>query len=258
MRFRSVVPALALALVTASNTPSHAAVAVSLGTSWDGPDHTLQKIVDSRYGPGHINVATDYIGAHAGDPDPWSWVGDKFSALIVTEVAGNANRNTLGWYCETFTTPVLLHDGVHDGVVFDGPAGAGATKLIVFAQPLTKFGFYLDPNGPLDAPNAPQPESFFSDRMDNDQGPTGNTALHAPVGGDMQALIFDVSAWTQPNTWLVCFEDTDAGALPGPAGSGAQTDDDYNDFVFEVSAFGATPVTPTTLGALRTLFRTSK
>jgi hypothetical protein len=246
------VPALLLAVVLAS--PAGAAVTVALGTSWDGPDHTLQKIVDARYGAGHINVATDYIGAHVGDIDPWFWVGEHFSALLVTEVAGNANRNTVGWYQETFTAPVILNDDVHDGVVFDGPSGAGASRLVTFSQPLTKFGFYLDPNGPLDAVNAPEPERFFTDRFDNDAGPIGTGALHAPTGGDVQALIFDVSPWTQPNTWLVCFEDLDAGAMPGPQGS-AQTDDDYNDFVFEVTAFGATPVTPTTLGALKAQFR---
>lgn len=253
MRFPlSGVPALLLAALLA--TPAGAAVTVALGTSWDGPTHSLQAIVDARYGAGHLNVATDYIGAHPGDIDPWFWVGEHFSALLITEIAGNANRNTVGWYRETFTVPVILNDDVHDGVVFDGPSSSGASRLISFSQPLTKFGFYLDPNGPLDALNAPQPERFFTDRYDDDPGPTGTGALHAPLGGDVQALIFDVSAWTQPNTWLVCFEDLDAGADPGPSGS-AQTDNDYNDFVFEVTAFGATPVTSTSLGELKARFR---
>ena len=233
------------ALVVAS--PAQAVVVFEFGPSWDGPDHTLQKIVDARYGPGAINVTTDYIGAHPGDLDPWFWVDNQFSALLVQEVAGNATRNVIGWYKETGTRPVI--DGVDDGVVFDGPAGAGATALIVFGTPMTKFGFYMNPNGPLDATNAPEPELFFTNRFYDDIGPNG-TALHAPTNGDVQALVYDVSQWTQPNTWLVCFEDLDSGAVPGPPGS-AQTDNDLNDFVFEVTAFGATPVQPLTFGALK-------
>jgi hypothetical protein len=66
----------------------------------------------------------------------------------------------------------------------------------------------------------------------------------------MQVLVFDVSSIRGANTWLVCFEDLDAGALPGPMGQ-AQTDNDYNDFIFEVKAYGATPVQPLSFGGLK-------
>jgi hypothetical protein len=66
----------------------------------------------------------------------------------------------------------------------------------------------------------------------------------------MQALVYDISRFKGANTWLVCFEDLDSGAVPGPLGL-KQTDNDFNDFIFEVTAFGATPVQPLSLGALK-------
>jgi hypothetical protein len=238
--------AVTLAL-TGLSAPAQAVVPVVFGTSWDGPNLTLQKIVDARYGAGQINVTTDYIGAKPGDLDPWFWVDNHFSALLVREIAGNANRNVIGWYQETGPRPVI--DGVNDGVVFDGPEGAGATEVIVFPAPMTKFGFYMNPNGPLGAINAPEPELFYTNRLFNDIGPSGTgPAPHAPFNGDVQALVYDVSRWTQANTWLVCFEDLDSGAVPGTC---CTTDNDFNDFVFEVTAFGATPTLSTTLGGIK-------
>jgi len=235
-----------LALATALATPAHAVVPVVFGTSWDGAANSLQNIVDARYGAGAIHVTTDYIGAHSGDLDPWFWIDNQFSALLIREVAGNADNNILGWYVEDGHKPVI--DGVGDGVVFDGPSGEGATAVVTFDHPLTHFGFYLNPNGHGDAINAPEPELFFTNRLFNDRGPNG-TAVHAPFDGDVQALVFDVSRFTHPNTWLVCFEDLDSGANPGPCCY--PTDNDFNDLVFEVSAFGATPTVPLTLGALK-------
>ena len=247
---RILAHATAFAVVaSALAPPAHAVVPVVFGTSWDGPANSLQNIVNARYGPGHINVTTDYIGAHPGDPDPWFWVGDHFSAYMIREVAGNANRNTLCWYEENGTRPVFPGSGI----VFDGPTGSGATSVIAFSTSMLHFGFLMDPNGSLGAINAPQPELFFTDRRFNDIGPNG-TALHAPVDGDVQALVYDVSPWTAPNTWLVCFEDLDSGAVPGAPGA-SQTDNDFNDMVFEVIALGATPTTTLTIGALKERYR---
>ncbi|OGF13028.1 MAG: hypothetical protein A2W00_11950 [Candidatus Eisenbacteria bacterium RBG_16_71_46] len=239
-------------LAAAAASPAAAVVPVAFGTTWDAPSTSLQKIVDGLYGAGAIDVQHDYIGARAGDLDPWFWVDDHFSALLIREVAGNANRNLVGWYLETGTRPAI--DGVDDGVVFDGPQGAGATAIIVFPRAMTAFGFYMNPNGPLAATNAPEPELFYSNRLYNDRGPDGAGALHAPTDGDVQALVFDVSRFDGPNTWLVCFEDLDSGANPGPPGH-AQTDNDFNDFVFEVTAFGATPALPMSFGGLKQLYR---
>ena len=230
--------------------PLQASVVVTIGQSWDGPGKSLQSIVDGLYGAGRIDVSNGYVGAKDGDLDPWFWVEGEFSALIVREVAGNANANQLGWYEETGSMPMLLNDGVHDGLLFDGAARAGTTAILAFAKPMTRFGLYLNPNGPLGATNAPEPEKFFSNRLFNDAGPDRSGALHSPTGGDMQALVFDLSNIKGANTWLVCFEDLDAGAMPGPACQ-SQTDNDYNDFIFEVKAYGATPVQPLSFGGLK-------
>jgi Domain of unknown function (DUF4114) len=254
-RFLAVAVACLLAALA---TPAGAVVPVVFGTSWDGPTHTLQKIVDGLYGPGLLTVTTDYIGAHPGDLDPWFWVDNQFSALLITEVAGNADRNTLGWYTETAVNhpspqPTLYNDNIHDGVVFDGPAGAGASKVVTFLHPMTKFGFYLNPNGPGNATNAPEPEKFWTNRFFNDLGPDGSGAVHAPYDGDVQALVFDISKIVgQENTWLVCFEDLDSGAIPSACCT--TTDNDYNDLVFEVTALGATPTLSTTFGQLKSRY----
>lgn len=246
-------PALALTLC-AMLAPSFSAagpVEVVFGQSWDGPSANLQGIVDNVYGPGMINLQTDYIGAQPADLDPWFWVGSEFSAYLVREIAGNANRNTLGWYVETGTKPVI--DGIDDGVVFEGVASPGESAVIFLPRPMVKFGFWLNPNGPLGALNAPEPELFFTNRFYNDQGPDGSGAVHAPYGGDMQALVFDISDYMGPNTWLVAFEDVDSGAQPGPCC--ATTDNDFNDLVFEVTAFGATPTQPVSFGGLKSKYR---
>ncbi len=243
---------LALAAATLLASPCLAGFTVVFGTSWDSPVNSLQNIVNARYGAGNINVTTDYIGARPGDPDPWFWSDRSFSALIIREVAGNANRNYVGWYKETGSMPVL--DGVDDGIVFDGPSGPGGFPVVIVLGPtVVNFGFFMNPNGPNGAINAPEPECFFTNRRYNDLGPGGSGALHAPSDGDVQALVFDVSRWSGANTWLVCFEDLDSGAQPAPCCT--PTDNDFNDFVFEVTAIGTTPVAPISLGQLKARYR---
>ena len=217
-----IILAVAVAcLIVAVASPARATVPVSFGASWDGPDHTLQKIVDGLYGPSKINVPADFIGAHPGDLDPWFWVDNQFSALLITEVAGNADRNTLGWYTESGVShpnapPPLYNDNIHDGIVFDGPAGAGTSKVVTLPPLMTTFGFYMNPNGTGNATNAPEPEKCWTNRFLNDLGPDGSGALHPPLDGDTQALVYDISNIIgAPNTWLVCFEDLDSGANPG-------------------------------------------
>jgi len=84
--------------------------------------------------------------------------------------------------------------------------------------------------------------------------PDGSGAIHPPNTGDVQALVFDISNVVgRENTWLVCFEDLDSG--PMPKGCCVGTDNDFNDFVFEVHALGATPTVPLSFGALKMLYR---
>jgi hypothetical protein len=248
---KRVLFATALAFFVASPqgaTPAYATspVPVVFGTTWDGPTHTLQSVVDAYVGvPGAINVQGDFIGAHIGDLDPWFWVSDQFPALLITEVAGNANQNVVGWYKETGSKPVI--DGIDDGIVFNGPAGAGASTLVTFPSGLQKFGFYMDPvqaGGPH--------QYFWTNRFYNDKGINGAGATHAPFDGDVQALVYDVSQWKGANTWLVCFEDIDSGRPITPCCAGV--DNDFNDFVFQVTALGATPAQTISFGQLKARF----
>ncbi|MEO5989469.1 MAG: hypothetical protein ABIU54_10230 [Candidatus Eisenbacteria bacterium] len=231
-------------------TPASAAAPVNVvfGTTWDAPSDKLQNVVDAYIGvPGAITVTTDYIGAKFGELDPWFWVDRSVTALMITEIAGNAHNNTLGWYKETGIKPVI--DGVDDGLIFAGLDGTGVSTIVTFPSGLTKFGFYMNPNGPNAALNAPEPELFFTNRFYNDIGPSGGVALHTPTDGDVQALVFDVSQWKGTNTWLVCLEDVDSGANVTPCCSG--TDNDFNDMVFQVTALGATPNRAITFGQLK-------
>lgn len=243
---QALVAAALLCVATAIASPARAVspIPVQFGASWDPPAYSLQNIVDAYVGvPGAVNVQTDFIGAKPGDLDPWFWVGSSFPALLISEVAGNANTNLVGWYVETGAAPVI--DGVDDGVVFAGSQGSGANSAILVPGGVTRFGFYLDPQ-PLHPGNH---QRFFTNRFLNDKGPLGSGAIHAPFDGDVQAIVFDVSEWKGPNTWLVCFEDLDAGNPILPCCTG--TDNDYNDLVFEVTALGATPAQTLSFGALK-------
>lgn len=229
-----------------------AAVPVVFGSSWDAPSGSLQNIMNAEYGFQNINCTTDYIGAHAGDPDPFYWTGAGFSTLLIREVAGHRDNNTLGWYLETGGMPTI--DGIDDGVVFPGPVSDGFVAVVNLSSSAVPFGFYMNPNGAFGATNAPEPEKFFTNRLWNDIGPNGiGAAPHAPFDGDVQAIVFDVSQYRSPNTWLVCFEDLDSGAVPGPCCG--TTDNDFNDLVFEVTVLGPVPVQAATISQIKAMYR---
>lgn len=245
---------LATTLVALVSAPisALAQVPVVFGATWDSPTNTLQNILDAEYGAGTIDVQNDYIGKAGADPDPMIFSGTGLSGIIIREVAGNANRNILGWYTETGAMPVI--DGAGDGVIFDGPAGPGTLRMVDFGGSVLSFGFYMNPNGVQGAQNAPEPELFFTNRFFNDIGPSGAGAVHAPTDGDVQALVFDVSAIVgQPNTWVVAFEDLDSGPNPGPCCTG--TDNDFNDFVYEVTVAQTVSVQEVAFSVLKRLYR---
>jgi hypothetical protein len=252
-KYSCALTVIVLMVASAASALAAGPAPVTFGTSWDGPGHDLQTIVDGYLGgpPHQLDVHSAYEGGSAGDPDPWFWFGDHLNALLVTEVAGNADFNELGWYLETGAPP-LMGDPGH-GVVFTGAQGANATTLVLFPTNTTRFGFYLDTHHTIPTPLGAREQVFYTNRRFNDPGPNGTGALRAPWDGDVQALVFDVSQWKGPNTWLVCFEDLDAGAPITPCCSG--TDADYNDFVFQVTALGATPDTRLSFGALKARYR---
>jgi hypothetical protein len=232
------------------DTPSP--VDVTIGTTWDDPQMTLQDVIDDRYGAGTINCETDYMGANPGDPDPFYWTGTGFDSYLIEEVAGWCNDNIVGWYIETGQMPVI--DGNDDGVVFVGSCGPGFTVQLELPNGYEPFGFYLNPKGPRDGVHAPEPECFYTNRLFNDLGPDGSGAVHPPFDGDAQALVYDVSRFTRPHTWLVCWEDFDSGPMPGPPCC-HDTDNDYNDMVFEITVAGVMPVRDVTFGSIKALYR---
>ncbi len=227
---------------------------VTWGSSWDNVP--LQTVLDQEYGPGAIDAANDYEGHNAGDADPAYWVDMGLHGLIVREIAGFSNRNTMGWYAETLGgAPVI--DGVDDGVVFDGPMGAGSTASISFPAGVTQFGFYLDPNGSDDGgANAPQPELFFTNRFYNDLGATGGGAAHAPLDGDPQCLIYNITALKGGiPTFVLAWEDLDSGGPITPSYDWNGTDNDFQDLVVEIQAVSPVPVQDSTWGGVKALYR---
>ena len=218
-------------------TPNCMTYEVVFGDSWDGI--SLQQILDAEYGVGAIDVATDYEGYRCGDAVVPYWIDDAVDSWIVRELAGFANENVMGWYAENYAAPLI--DGVDDGVIFTGPMGQGETALVPLPHP-TRFALYLDPRGLADGPNAPQPEIFHINRHYNDRGPDSSGELHAPSGGDPQALIYNVTHLSGGvPTYVVAWEDLDSGAPILPSYDPAGTDNDFNDLVVEIQASSPVP-----------------
>jgi hypothetical protein len=247
----SRVVALHILLFLACAACAHAGARAVIGTSWSGPPARLQSIVDATYGPGRIDVRTDYLGADAGDPDQIVWHTSVWPVIQVHELSGHELRAGFGWYVETGDgrTPVI--DGVEDGPMFKNDRAPRATAMLQLRHRGRQIGFYLQSP---DAGSGQGPRTFFTNRSLNDVGPGGTGALHEPhEGGDIQALVFDVSAWTRPMTWLVCFEARDSGALPAPCCG--TTDNDFADYVFEVRAEATTPTLTPSFGSLKRIYR---
>ncbi|MBK7672867.1 MAG: DUF4114 domain-containing protein [bacterium] len=251
-RFPSLALVVSAALLACPTIAG--AVDITFGTSWDNVP--LQQILDTRYGVGVINVATDYEGHNPGDADPAYWQDLGLNGLIVREIAGFSNRNTLGWYEESLVgAPVI--DGNDDGIVFDGPLSAGATASISFPNGLTRFGFYLNPNGTLDGgAHAPEPELFFTNRFYNDKGTNGVAATHAPFNGDPQCLVFNITHLSGGvPTYVLAWEDLDYGTSIAPSYNWSKTDNDFNDLVIEIQALSPVGVETQTWGSVKALFR---
>lgn len=247
-----LVAGLAITIVIGAGAAR--AMTVTMGGSWDGT--SLQQILDSRYGVGVINVATDYEGHNPGDADPPYWQDTSIGGLIVREIAGYANTNTMGWYAETLTgRPVI--DGFNDGVIFNGAMSQGAVAQVAFPNGLTRFGFWLNPNGGQGSGAwAPEPEMFFTNRFYNDIGTTGAGATHAPFDGDVQCLVFNIShLYNGIPTYIVAWEDLDYGSLISPAWTSTTTDNDFNDLVVEIQAASPVPVQTESWGSVKALFR---
>jgi hypothetical protein len=228
------------------------ASASPIGATWDTT--TLQEVLDAEYGVGVINADTDYEGALSGDADPVYWADMGVDAVLVREIAGNSTSNSLGWYQETLTGPPVI-DGVGDGIIFPGPVGAGASAYIAFSSGTTTFGFYLNPAGGASLCNAPEPERFYTNRFYNDLGPDGSGAIHAPYDGDIQCLVYNITDLRGGvPTFVLAWEDYDAGAELSPTYDPCKTDNDYNDMVVEITAYSPVPTETTSWGSMKARF----
>jgi predicted outer membrane repeat protein len=220
---------------------------VAWGTSWD--QVSLQQVLDAEYGQGVIHAATDYEGYGQSDADPPYWEDQGIAGVILREIGSFATSSTFGWYKETAAFPVI--DGVDDGMIFDGWMGPGATVIATFPSGTQRFGFYLNPNGSDNAPNAPEPEVFFTNRLFNDVGPDGSGPLHDPPGGDPQCLVYNITALRGGvKTYVLAWEECDSGGPITPGFSPTGTDNDFNDMVIEMSAMSPVPGVSAVLQAL--------
>ena len=226
---------------------------MTFGSSWDNVP--LQAVLDAEYGPGAIDVATGYEGYLPGDGDPAYWLDVALDGLIIREIAGFSGRNTMGWYAEDLSGPPVI-DGVDDGVVFTGPMGAGTSVAISFPGGLTRFGFYLNPNGTEDGGgNAPEPELFFTNRFYNDLGANGGGSPHAPFDGDPQCLVFNITHLNNGiPTYVLAWEDLDFGGPITPGYTWDSTDNDFQDLVVEIQALSPVPNETSSWGSVKSLF----
>jgi hypothetical protein len=244
--------AFALLLVTALPAAAASPVPVTIGRSRDGVLWDLQRIVDKTYGPGRIDVQNDYIGAHAGDPDPWVWSTVPGKGIVMTLIAKKHPNGTLGWYNDQGSVPVL--NGFSDGVVLERSRLRAFPTALRLPTSVSHFGFYVEREpGSIDIDGDGAANVYFSNRLYNDQGTHGAGAIHAPYDGDVQMLIYDLGRLVAPNTWLVAVEYSDTG---DPTGTGnGQSDNDFSDFVFTITGVGVTPTQSTTFGRLKALYR---
>jgi hypothetical protein len=235
-------------------TPALGDFAVSFGVSWDSI--SLQSVLDAEYGVGVIDAATDYEGYLPGDADPAYWEDLGVDGLIIREIAGFQNQNVFGWYKETLAgAPVI--DGVDDGIIFTGPMAQGSIANVVFPGGTTQFGFYLNPNGPGAGGNfAQEPEHHFTNRFYNDIGPTGSGALHVPLDGDAQVLIYNITHLRGGvPTFVLAWEDIDSGCAIAPAYHWDFTDNDYQDLVVEITAISTVKSQDSSFGSIKSLYR---
>jgi hypothetical protein len=222
-----------------------------MGPSRDGALHDLQRKVDRLIGPGRIDVTRDYVGGHAGDPDPFSWtnVGRAFEVTLVDR---KSSHGILGWYRETGSMPVI--DGADDGVVLENWRRRGSRTLVRLPAAVSHFGFYVVREGGRGDDHADdRTYVYFTNRLFNDRGPHGGGAVHEPWDGDAQMLVYDLSRWMGPDTWLVACEYSDSGC---PVGHDLDdSDNDFSDILFTVSGVSVTPTRAINFGGLKALYR---
>lgn len=242
---------LAVALLALAASGPAAAYEVEFGSSWSRI--SLQDVLDLEYGPGVIDV-NSYFGSNPIDPEVPYWFDSNLGGLLFREIAGFEAYNTMGWYVEDGSMPVI--DGVDDGVIFTGGDTDGS-QVSVNLPGQVQFGLWLDPNGPYDSHNAPQGEIFFTNRFYNDIGPNGDgTTFHGPYDGDPQALIFNLTPYNRGiPTFVVAWEDLDYGSEITLSYDPLGTDNDFTDMIVEIQAFSPVKEEVSSFGKIKSLYR---
>jgi hypothetical protein len=244
--------AFALLLVTALPAAAATPVPVTIGRSRDGVLHDLQRVVDRYYGPGRIDVRTGFVGAHAGDPDPWMWTTVPGKMVVLTLLEKKSPHGTVGWYTESGGIPLL--DGIGDGVVLDRARLKSSPTALRLPNTVQRFGIYVArESGGKALDGDDESYLYFSNRMLNDGGAQALPPLHAPWDGNVQMLVYDLGRLVAPDTWLVACEYSNSAHAIG-TGDG-QSDNDYSDLVFTVTGVGVTPTLATSFGRLKALYR---
>lgn len=224
-------------------------LSVIVGPSRDGALNDLQKKLDRYVGAGRLNARTDFIGARTGDPDPWFLVNPS-RPMVVTMIDRKSSQARIGWYAEG---GVPLLDGV-SGVIFEKAVQRGDARAVRLPASVSRFGFFITSSTPgKGGYSAAREITSYSNRFLNPPGPDGTGARHAPYDGDVQMLVYDISHWVGPQTWLVACELSDSGSNIGQGPD--DSDNDFSDFLFTVSGVSTTPTAQTTFGQLKSRFR---
>lgn len=218
-----------------------------VGSSRDGTFNDLQKKLDRHLGAGRINARADFIGARSGDPDPWYWINPNRS-MVVTLIDRESPLARIGWYAEDHGAPRL------EGTIIEKASTRGDARALRLPSSVSRFGFYLCCSTPGKGGSSPAREfTSYTNRLFNSPGPDGIGAQHAPYDGDVQMLVYDISRWVGPQTWLIACETSDSGSNIGHGPD--DSDNDYSDFIFTVSGVSTTPTAQTTFGRLKSRFR---
>ena len=254
MRHRLIRAWVALALLMAA-APAFATAPVTtvMGPSREVSLRHLQKRIDHLVGPGHVDAATDFIGAHPGDPDPWVWINNGVHAIAVTLIDRESLHGAVGWYEETGRMPVL--DGVGDGVVLEGLRVRGARTLVAMPASVKRFGFYVARKGQGEGKNTGQTAIFFTNHVLNGLVSQGRDT--DPSGTNFRLLVFDVSRWLGADTWLVASHFSDRGNHGGlgDRDDDGDGDDDDLDILFTVTGLGVTPTHSVSFARVKALYR---
>ena len=171
-------------LVAAAPVFASGPALVALGSGREVSLEDLQQKVDAVVGAGHVNVRTDFIGAHAGDPSPWFWINDGVHAIAVTLIDRDSPRGAIGWYEETGHVPVL--DGIGDGVVLTDLRVRNTRTLVRMPTAVKHFGFYILQKGDGEEHENGQTSIVYTNNLFNDPGPHNLVSDHPSPAGERQ------------------------------------------------------------------------